>query len=66
MPEPRAPNEPDSHGPDIAAGPSVWVLQAGGLSRSFGPVEVLSDVSIDVRAGEVQAIIGENGPESRR
>ena len=35
--------------------------QAVGLSRSFGPIEVLSDVSIDVRAGEVHAIIGENG-----
>src|SRR5271166_2294245 len=37
------------------------VLEAVGLSRSFGPIEVLSDVSIDVRAGEVHAIIGENG-----
>ena len=37
------------------------VLEAVGLSRSFGPVEVLSDVSIGVRAGEVHAIIGENG-----
>ena len=37
------------------------VLEAAGLSRSFGPVEVLSDVPIGVRAGEVHAIIGENG-----
>jgi len=37
------------------------MLQAVGLSRSFGPVEVLSEVSIDVRGGEVHAIIGENG-----
>ncbi len=37
------------------------VLEAVGLSRSFGPIEVLSDVSIGVRAGEVHAIIGENG-----
>ena len=44
--------ESGSHGP---------VLEAVGLSRSFGTVEVLSDVSISVRAGEVHAIIGENG-----
>jgi ribose transport system ATP-binding protein len=37
------------------------LLQAAGLSRSFGPIEVLSDVSIEARAGEVHAIIGENG-----
>jgi len=37
------------------------VLEAVGLSRSFGPIEVLSDVSIAARAGEVHAIIGENG-----
>jgi ribose transport system ATP-binding protein len=43
------------------AGRADPVLEAVGLSRSFGPIEVLSDVSIGVRAGEVHAIIGENG-----
>ena len=37
------------------------ILEAVGLSRSFGRVEVLSDVSVAFRAGEVHAIIGENG-----
>jgi ribose transport system ATP-binding protein len=37
------------------------VLEAVGLSRAFGPVEVLSDVSAAFRAGEAHAIIGENG-----
>ncbi|MGG2474754.1 sugar ABC transporter ATP-binding protein, partial [Rhizobium sp. BR5] len=32
-----------------------------GLSKSFGPVQVLKDIEIAVRAGEVHAIIGENG-----
>ena len=41
------------------AGPAV--LEAQGLFKSFGPVEVLSDVSLTVRPGEVHAIIGENG-----
>ena len=36
-------------------------LEAVGVSRSFGPVEVLSDVSVAFRRGEVHAIIGENG-----
>ena len=37
------------------------ILEAIGLSRSFGPVEVLSDVSLAFRPGETHAIIGENG-----
>ena len=37
------------------------ILEAVGLSRSFGSIEVLSDVSIGVHAGEAHAIIGENG-----
>ena len=37
------------------------ILEAVGLSRSFGPVEVLGDVSAAFRAGECHAIIGENG-----
>lgn len=43
----------------VAAGASV--LEAVGLSKSFGPVEVLKDVSLAVYPGEVHAIIGENG-----
>ena len=31
------------------------------VSRSFGPVQVLFDVSLDLRPGEVHALIGENG-----
>lgn len=37
------------------------VLQANGLSVSFGGVHALSDVSIDVAAGEAVGIIGPNG-----
>jgi ribose transport system ATP-binding protein len=37
------------------------LLEAKGLSRSFGPVEVLSDVDLTLVAGQVHAIIGENG-----
>ncbi len=37
------------------------VLSLHGVDRSFGPVPVLFDVSIDLRPGEVHALIGENG-----
>ena len=37
------------------------VLATAGASKSFGPVEVLSDISLSFRAGQVHAIIGENG-----
>ncbi|MBZ6077759.1 sugar ABC transporter ATP-binding protein [Microvirga puerhi] len=37
------------------------LLHAENISKSFGPIEVLHDVSLDLRAGEVHAVIGENG-----
>ena len=47
--------------PEAARRSSEPVLEAVGLSRSYGPIEVLSDVSLSVRAGEVHAVVGENG-----
>ncbi len=37
------------------------LLEAVGISKAFGAVTVLHDLSLDVRAGEVHSIIGENG-----
>ena len=37
------------------------VLSAHGVSKAFGPVQVLFGVDFDVRAGEVHALVGENG-----
>jgi ribose transport system ATP-binding protein len=37
------------------------VLRAENLSKSFGPVEVLSDISLSLELGEIHAVIGENG-----
>jgi ribose transport system ATP-binding protein len=42
-----------------AFGPAL--LEAEALSRSFGAVQVLHDVSVAFHAGETHAIIGENG-----
>jgi ATPase subunit of ABC transporter with duplicated ATPase domains len=58
----RGPLQADAENLDSASPSTPPVLEAAGLSRSFGPIEVLSDVSISVRAGEVQAIIGQNPP----
>ncbi len=41
--------------------PPGALLEAVGLSHSFGPIEVLSDVSLTFAGGQVHAIIGENG-----
>ncbi|MGZ9810127.1 sugar ABC transporter ATP-binding protein [Pseudoroseicyclus sp. H15] len=43
---------------DTAALP---VLRADGLAKAYGPITVLKDVTLDIRPGEVHAIIGENG-----
>lgn len=36
-------------------------LVANGLAMAYGGVEVLRDIKLDIRPGEVHAIIGENG-----
>lgn len=45
----------------IATGEDRPLLQANGLVVRFGPARALDDVSLTVRAGEVQALLGENG-----
>ena len=40
---------------------AVPLLSARGVSKSFAGVEVLRDVDLDLRAGEIHALLGENG-----
>ena len=40
---------------------SEILLSVQGLSKSFGGLQALNDVSLDVRRGEVHAVVGENG-----
>jgi D-xylose transport system ATP-binding protein len=37
------------------------ILQLRNVNKSFGPVQVLHDVSFEARAGEVVSLIGDNG-----
>ena len=41
------------------------VLAAKGLTKRFGPNEVLRNVSLAVDAHEIRAICGENGARAR-
>ena len=46
---------------DASGHTAAPLLDARGLSKTFGIVEVLKDIALTVRSGEVHAIIGENG-----
>ena len=37
------------------------VLSLKNVNKSFGPIEVLNDISLEVRAGEVLCLLGDNG-----
>jgi len=37
------------------------LLRLKGVSKNFGPVQALTDVDLEVRSGEVTALIGDNG-----
>jgi branched-chain amino acid transport system ATP-binding protein len=45
----------------VTAGEAICALELRGLSRSFGGVHALREVSLRLRAGERRAVIGPNG-----
>ena len=45
----------------LAVEADVALLSLRGISKNFGPVQALADVSFDVPAGRVTALIGDNG-----
>ncbi len=50
---------PSGTGPEVAVGDVLLSVQ--NVSLSFGGVKAVSDVSFDIRKGEIRAIIGPNG-----
>ena len=55
------PNATPTPGATSAPGPDVPVLEARGVSKYFGTVVALKDVSLSVRPGEVNCLLGDNG-----
>src|SRR5438445_8548912 len=45
----------------VAGGPAPPQLSLKGITKSFGPVQALTDVDLDVPAGQVTALVGDNG-----
>jgi ribose transport system ATP-binding protein len=58
MHEPNSAVASSPTGPSASAAP---LLEVRGLSKSFPGVKALDDVSLQLQAGEVLAVIGENG-----
>ena len=44
-----------------APAPGEPVLSLRGISKHFGAVSALTDIDLDVHAGEVVALVGDNG-----
>jgi branched-chain amino acid transport system permease protein len=56
----RAPPRADARPRQAAAAPSTG-LRADGLRKTFGELVAVDDVSLELRPGEVRALIGPNG-----
>ena len=37
------------------------ILKMTGINKSFGPIDVLHDIHLEIRAGEVLCLLGDNG-----
>ncbi|MEU5266751.1 sugar ABC transporter ATP-binding protein, partial [Amycolatopsis sp. NPDC021455] len=47
--------------PDAAEPAGTPLLRVRGLTKKFGPVQALAGVDLDVPAGQVTALVGDNG-----
>jgi simple sugar transport system ATP-binding protein len=45
----------------MAASSTTPILELRNINKSFGPIEVLNDISLQVRGGEVLCLLGDNG-----
>ncbi|RMV23422.1 Ribose ABC transporter ATP-binding protein, partial [Pseudomonas savastanoi] len=51
-------DNPTLHNPEVTP---AAVLCLRNIGKTYGPVQVLSQINVDVRPGEVLALLGENG-----
>ena len=50
------------HAPGLnGIAPTPPVLQIAGLSKTFGATRALIDASLDIKPGEIHALVGQNG-----
>ena len=52
---------PDANAVNAADMAEAAVLETRGLGRRFGPVVALQDVTVQLKAGEVTCVVGDNG-----
>jgi simple sugar transport system ATP-binding protein len=45
----------------MTASSTTPILELKNINKSFGPIEVLNDIALQVRAGEVLCLLGDNG-----
>src|SRR5579863_991762 len=57
MPAPRT----GSSGQDVTVNDAEPLLRLRGIGKSFGPVHALSEINLDIPAGQVTALVGDNG-----
>ena len=57
----RTPAAPPSSSADTADPNGQPLLQLRGIGKRFGPVQALTDIDLDVPAGQVTALVGDNG-----
>jgi D-xylose transport system ATP-binding protein len=57
----RVPSGSDLPNGSPAESGDAPLLRLRGVSKSFGPVQALTDINLDIPAGEVTALVGDNG-----
>ena len=51
----------DQAAPQVSAGTGTALLATEGLTKRFGPLTACDHISLEIRHGEVHALLGENG-----
>jgi D-xylose transport system ATP-binding protein len=57
----RVPSGSDLPNGSPAESGDTPLLRLRGISKSFGPVQALTDINLDIPAGQVTALVGDNG-----